>query len=154
MTRTVRDLGFMFLFNGCIHCSQIQSLVTLKKIHCKASHPDLVSLEECNILDMVNESKVQTLCYFKEKPINQVNLRMKSYVKCAIGYVPFDIDITVDWCKFLIKRSIIILERLFGLVEKYSNTHTKCPIAVSSCIRTEAFICHLNFPPEIIVLIL
>ncbi|XP_029408847.2 uncharacterized protein LOC105232822 [Bactrocera dorsalis] len=140
MIGTVRDLGLIFLlvamFDGCIHCSQIQSLVKLKKIHCKASHPELVSLEECNILDMVNESKVQTLCYFKEKPINQVNLRMKSYVKRPMGYVPFVIDITVDWCEFLIKRSNIILKRLFDLVEKYSNMHTKCPI-------TETFI-YLN----------
>ncbi|XP_011183816.1 uncharacterized protein LOC105213016 [Zeugodacus cucurbitae] len=132
MMGILRALGLIFvvltMFNGSINSSQVQSFVKLKKIHCKTSNPEHVSLEECQILDKVNESRVQTLCYFKENPINQVNLRMKSYVKRSMGYVPFVIDITVDWCEFLINRSNVILKRLFGLVEKYSNMHTKCPI--------------------------
>ncbi|CAD7004529.1 uncharacterized protein LOC105664762 [Ceratitis capitata] len=111
-----------------VSSNQLHSFVKLKNIQCRTSHPDLVSLEECRILDKSNESKVQTLCYFKERPINQINLRMKSYIKRPVGYVPFVIYINVDWCDFLVKRNNVILKRLFNLVEKYSNMHTTCPI--------------------------
>lgn len=69
-----------------------------------------------------------------------LQLRIKSYVKRPMGFVPFVIDITVDCSEFLIKRSSVILKRLFGLVEKYSNMHAKCPIKVSICLSIVIFL--------------
>lgn len=59
----------------------------------------------------------------------QLNLR--GYRKRNVGYVPFVLDISLDWCEFLKNRNNEVVKRMFGLLEKESNLDTMCPIHVS-----------------------
>ena len=56
---------------------------------------------------------------------------MRCFRKQPGGYMPFVIDINIDWCEFLKHRNNELMQRLFGMLEQNSNLHTKCPIDVS-----------------------
>ncbi|KAI8121303.1 hypothetical protein CVS40_7606 [Lucilia cuprina] len=106
----------------------LRTIVKLTDMRCRATAPQLMYFEECTLKRDENITKAITLCRIYDKPLKQVKLNVRGYRKSNVGYVPFVLDLTLDWCEFLKNRNNIVLQRMFGLLEKESNLNTKCPI--------------------------
>ncbi|XP_023309207.2 uncharacterized protein LOC111690863 [Lucilia cuprina] len=106
----------------------LRTIVKLTDMRCRATAPQLMYFEECTLKRDENITKAITLCRIYDKPLKQVKLNIRGYRKSNVGYVPFVLDLTLDWCEFLKNRNNIVLQRMFGLLEKESNLNTKCPI--------------------------
>ncbi|XP_037807903.1 uncharacterized protein LOC119601196 [Lucilia sericata] len=126
-------LTLVILLMICMHVSSaardpLRTIVKFTDMRCRATAPQLMYFKECTLKRDENITKAITLCRIYDKPLKQVKLNVRGYRKRNVGYVPFVLDLTLDWCDFLKNRNNIVLQSMFGLLEKESNLNTTCPI--------------------------
>ncbi|XP_065361878.1 uncharacterized protein LOC135955456 [Calliphora vicina] len=107
----------------------LRTIVKFTDMRCRATAPELMYFKECRLQRDANVTmRAITLCRIYDKPLKQVKLNVQGFRKRNVGYVPFVLNLSLDWCQFLETRNNIVLQRMFGLLEKESNLNTTCPI--------------------------